>query len=317
MRHPGLALLFFLAVFLAVPCIHAQTARQSTHLVPTGKGWGETSATPPARVGVNGGATSGIDYHGGPVMPGSVNLYFIWYGNFVKGAAASDSGETQTLLTTLFGPGGLGGSTWARINSTYAGASQAVTGDFALADSAYDYYSRGKNLTDDTVAWVVANAIGTHALPNDSNAVYFVLSSSDVDETSGLCTKYCGWHSHTSLSGEDIKIAFVGNPDRCPSACEPQPASPNGSSGADAMASTVAHQVADAITDPDLNAWYDTGGNESADKCAWKWGPLTGNLGQGAYNITVAGHNWLIQMNWENSGAGGCSQELGGRFYQR
>lgn len=311
-----LAALFFLGspIFAA-----AQTARDATHLVPTGKGWGEIQSapipqpwTPPAWVTIN-----GILNHGGPVMAGNVNLYFIWYGNFVNGPAASDSGTTQDLLNTLFGADGLGGSPCALINSTYYDKAHKVTGDFALLESTNDYYSRGKTLSDSSVAAVVANAINSRVLPKDSNGVYFVLTSSDVNETSGFCTQYCGWHSRTTIAGADIKIAFVGNPDRCPTSCEEQVTSPNGDSGADAMASTMAHEVIETTNDPDLNARYDANGNESADKCVWKYGPVTGILGDGAYNMSVAGHNWLIQMNWENARGGGCDQKLGGRFYSQ
>ena len=35
-----------------------------------------------------------------------------------------------------------------------------------------------------------------------------------------------------SIAGADIKYAFVGNPDRCPSACSAQTISPNGNAGA-------------------------------------------------------------------------------------
>jgi hypothetical protein len=99
------------------------------------------------------------------------------------------------------------------------------------------------------------------------------------------------------------------------SACEEQTKSPNGDSGADAMASIMAHETNEAISDPNLNAWYDTSGNENSDKCAWKWGPVTGTLGNGGYNMTAASHHWLIQMNWENARGGGCDQALGGKFY--
>jgi hypothetical protein len=317
LRYLKLAALILPTITLTVVPVNAQTTREAIHLVPNGKGWGETPPITPPRFGLPPHRTNGIYYHGGPIMPGNVNLYFIWYGNFVKGQAASDSSETQSLLTTLFSASGLGGASYARINSTYNDTSHTVTGDFALAQSAYDYYSRGKNLSDGSVAWIVANAIGTHVLPRDANGIYFVLSSSDVAETSGFCTRYCGWHSHAAIAGEDIKIAFVGNPDRCPSACEEQLISPNGDSGADAMASVTTHEIMEATNDPDLNAWYDTSGNESGDKCAWKWGPVTGILGNGAYNMTVAGHNWLIQMGWENAEGGGCTQELDGPFYQR
>ena len=38
------------------------------------------------------------------------------------------------------------------------------------------------------------------------------------------------------------------------------------------MASIIAHELEEAVTDPDLNAWYDTRGYENADKCAWTFG---------------------------------------------
>jgi hypothetical protein len=38
------------------------------------------------------------------------------------------------------------------------------------------------------------------------------------------------------------------------------------------MASIIAHELEEAATDPDLNAWYDRRGMENADKCAWTFG---------------------------------------------
>jgi hypothetical protein len=96
-----------------------------------------------------------------------------------------------------------------------------------------------------------------------------------------------------------------------------QTVSPNGDSGADGMASIMVHEASEAVTDPNLNAWYDASGNESADKCAWKFGPVTGALGHGAYNQTFGTYNWLIQMEWENSRGGGCDKALGGKFYNQ
>jgi hypothetical protein len=310
------------ALFALTPLVGAaaQATRTATHFTPNGKGWGSVDLTQPPRGIWNppkGTTSNGIFYHGGPVMPGTVNLYFIWYGNFVNGPAPSDSDTTEDLLTSLFGAGGLGASPYARINSTYADRSRAVGGAFVLAESANDYYSRGTRLSDASVAAIVASAINNSVLPKDTNGIYFVLTSSDVTETSGFCTQYCGWHGHTNIANGDIKIAFVGNPDRCPNACVEQLISPNADTGADSMASTIAHEVNEAANDPDLNAWYDANGNESGDKCAWKWGPITGTLGNGGYNLTVAGRNWLIQMNWENARGGGCDLKLGGKFYNQ
>jgi hypothetical protein len=296
---------------------HAQVAKHSSHMVPTGKGWaaeqvnGPRSATPGAVTTGN-----GILYHGGPVMPGNVNVYFIWYGNWTNGSRASDRPGTVSLLNSLFASsGGIGGSGYEKINSTYGDTTHNVSGNVALKSSTIDNYSQGTRLRDSGVQQVVTNAISSGRLPKDTNGLYFVLTSSDVSETSGFCTKYCGWHTRGTILSSDIKFSFVGNPDRCPAACEMETVSPNGNSGADGMASIMAHETEETISDPDLNAWYDASGAENADKCAWKFGPTVGTLGNGAYNETFGSHNWLIQMNWENARGGGCDQALGGKFY--
>jgi hypothetical protein len=159
----------------------------------------------------------------------------------------------------------------------------------------------GTSLSDAQIKAIVSTAITSGALPLDASGVYFVLTSADVTASSGFCTQYCGWHTHGTISGSDIKYAFIGNPDRCPSACAAQTTSPNGNAGADGMASIIAHELEESASDPDLNAWYDTRGYENADKCAWTFGSTT-TLPSGAkYNMTLGSNNYLIQQNWVNA----------------
>jgi len=134
-----------------------------------------------------------------------------------------------------------------------------------------------------------------------------VLTSKDVNETSGFCTQYCGWHAHAMILGMDTKFAFVGDAARCPSACAAQTTvSPNNNIGADAMASVIAHETEEMVTDPDLNAWYDHRGLENADKCAWKFG-TTYQTANGSYaNMKLGTMDYLIQQNWENANGGNC-----------
>jgi hypothetical protein len=90
----------------------------------------------------------------------------------------------------------------------------------------------------------------------------------------------------------------IGNSDRCPSACAEQTTGPNGNAGADGMASVLAHELEEAHTDPQLNAWYDNRGYENADKCAWTFG-ATYIAGNGAKaNVKLGGRDYLIQQNW-------------------
>ena len=134
-----------------------------------------------------------------------------------------------------------------------------------------------------------------------------MLTSADVNETSGFCTAYCGWHTYGTIAGSNIKYAFVGDAGRCPYACSWQSTSPNGNVGADAMASIIAHELSESVTDPNLNAWYDSRGAENADKCAWTWGKTSTASNGSLYNLVVNGYQYLIQQNWVNAGGGYCA----------
>src|SRR5437667_288031 len=80
----------------------------------------------------------------------------------------------------------------------------------------------GAILNDAGIQTIVSAAITSGRLPKDTSGVYFVLTSADVNETSGFCTQYCGWHTSGFISGSDIKYSFVGNGNRCPSSCTAQ-----------------------------------------------------------------------------------------------
>ncbi|HEX4597200.1 MAG TPA: hypothetical protein VH278_05400 [Burkholderiaceae bacterium] len=303
------ALLFLLLTsalsVLALARAAGVRADDGTVYRPTGKGWGEIDESPGAadraRTAQLRNHGTGIYYHGGPLLdsPAGANAYAIWYGNWSGNSAL-------TILPDMLGH--IGGSPYFNINTTYYDGSQRhVVNAVTFMGSTTDSYSQGSALSDSGVEAVVSRAISSGALPKDTNGVYFVLTSADVNETSGFCTQYCGWHTSGSIAGSDIKFAFIGNPDRCPSACEAQTTSPNGNSGADGMANIIGHELEEAVTDPDLNAWYDNRGYENADKCAWTFGNTSTAPNGSHYNMTLGSREYLIQRNWVNAGSGGCA----------
>jgi len=244
-------------------------------------------------------ANNGISYHGGPIILGTTNAYVIWYGNWTGNSAT-------TILTQLLSS--IGGSPYFNINTTYFnGSNVKVSNSVSYGGSTTDNYSRGASLSDASILGITSDAITSGRLPKDPNAVYFVLTSSDVGETSGFLTQYCGWHTHGSVSGTDIKYSFVGDPSANLSACSVQSTSPNGNAAADAMASVIAHELEEAVTDPDLNAWYDTRGYENADKCAWTFGTTSLAANGSKYNMTLGARQFLIQRNWVNASGGFCA----------
>ena len=236
------------------------------------------AGNPPA--GSTGTITPVITYHNGAVM-GAPTVYLIWYGNWNQ-SNGSDTPAGQTIVNDFLY--GLSGSAYYVTNASYPG----VSGIFSIGGSFIDSYSQGSNLSDRKVATIVSNAINSGRLPKDGSGIYFVLTSSDVAETSGFCSRYCGWHTYGTLSGTNIKYAFVGNANRCLNACSIQTNSPNGNAGVDGMVSVIAHELEEANTDPNLNAWYDANGAEDADKCAWTFGQSLLQTSTGAfYNMTL------------------------------
>ena len=163
-------------------------------------------------------------------------------------------------------------------------------------------YTRGAALSDWDIQNVVYDALNAKALPVDGNAVYFVITASDVTATSGygtsntyapapcvvctvvhgravlvcamlavllhtpivyfanlvtpcipasFCKTYCGWHTYGNYGSTAIKYAFIGNAiTQCPYACTEQATSPNDNQAADGMTSIIAHELAEATSDP-------------------------------------------------------------------
>jgi hypothetical protein len=257
--------------------------------------------------------TTPITHHGGPVMGGQVNAYVIWYGNWNR-FNGTDTPQGQALVRAFLA--GIGGSPYMEINKSYSIVNgTAITGGvtFGGETSISAKGPQANKLGDRDIGSIVQTAIQNGALPKDVNGVYFVLTSSDVSESSGFCTRYCGWHTRGGILGSDIKYSFVGNAARCLNACSEQLNSPNGNAGVDAMISVIAHELEEAISDPDLNAWYDASGAENADKCAWTFGKTATTPGGASYNVVVGGLPFLIQRNLFHAGAGDyCGLSVGG-----
>jgi hypothetical protein len=279
--------------------------QQSVDVQPDGKGNATLESYLNSGKPTGQAVQAGIQFHGGAIMSGTKTVYYIWYGNWTGNTAT-------TILTSL--AQGIGGSSYFNINTTYTNSAGTAKVDNSVVygGSTTDNYSRGTSLSDAAIQGVVSDAIISGRLPKSTSAIYFVLTSPDVTASSGFCTQYCGWHTHGTISSSDIKYSFVGNPaTKCPSSCSAQTASsPNSNVGADAMASIIAHELEEAATDPDLNAWYDSSGAENADKCAWTFGATSTASNGSKYNMTFGGRNWYIQQNWVNSGTGFCAKSF-------
>jgi hypothetical protein len=260
-----------------------------------------STPNPPAAAGTN-----GINYNGGPVLDtvaGSpTTVYYIWYGDWTL-----DSNANATLTTFAQN---IGGSPYFNINTSYYDGSNknvvnqiAYGGSFTVTKYPSSSSTYLTTLTDSDIQAIVALVN-----PTDTNGLYFVLTSPDVGESTGFCSRYCGWHTYGSIGGRNIKYSFVGDASTaCPSACQWEPSGPNGAGGGDGMTSVVAHELEETVTDPNLNAWYDSSGQENADKCAWTFGTTYTAPNGRLANMVLGGKNYLIQRNWVNAGGGSCA----------
>jgi hypothetical protein len=112
------------------------------------------------------------------------------------------------------------------------------------------------------------------------NADYIVLTPHGV-VPSGFPDGYCAWHSSTQAAGGTV--AFTNLP-YLPDAgygCGANFVHTGPSGLADGVSVVLGHEQAEVETDPLLNAWYDSSGEEVADKCAWQG--IAANPNAGGY----------------------------------
>src|SRR5262252_3662813 len=217
--------------------------------------------------GGTGVVTPQITYHGGQLIQ-TPTIYLIWYGNWNQ-SNGSDNPAGQQIVRDFCNS--IGGSPYFNLNTTYSTNGFNITGNVTFGGEATDTGSSGTRLRDSSILAIVNRAIN-NGLPYNANGVYFVLTSSNVSEPSGFCSRYCGWHTAGNVNAGHVRYSFVGNANRCLNACAAQTTGPNGNAGVDGMVSVIAHELEEATTDPNLNAWYDASGAEDADKCAWTFG---------------------------------------------
>ena len=243
--------------------------------------------------------TSPIIYHNGPLI-NTPTVYIVWYGNWNQGNG-SDTPAGQQIVRDFVNA--IGGSPYFNINTSYSTGGFTITGGVLNGGETSDAYSRGTRLKDSDILTIVNTKITSSQLPYDANGVYFVLTSTDVNEQSGFCRLYCGWHTAATPSAGHVRYSFVGNANRCLSGCAAQTISPNSNPGVDGMISVIAHELEEATTDPDpRSGWVDSGGAENADKCAWTFGHAQYQVANGSWaNMTLGSRNFLIQRNLDHN----------------
>jgi hypothetical protein len=176
-------------------------------------------------------------------------------------------------------------------------------------------------LNESQLATELGKYTAAHKLPVGPGVEYFIFTPSGVGScfsssspsTECAYTGYCGWHTYMGSAGSSTETLFSDMPWAAGiSGCDTNNAFgtgyPNGAaSGIDPVVGVWSHEASETMTDPNLNAWYESAtGAENGDKCAYVYGSggygsMAGlpNNGSGFYNYTLAGHQYLAQMEWD------------------
>ena len=227
-----------------------------------------------------GGGHNNISYHGGPVLH-NAKVVMIFWGTFPNGYTT----ELQNFRNQF----GMTGEFNTITQYSDGGGNIQLTNLAAGTADWFDPSTPPTNVTDAVVQSKVQAYLNTHAWDNET--IYEVFIPSTSYSSSGSSTscggpnlQYCAYHGHFSYQGHDVKYSI-----------EPWA----GCSGCQSFGDVAkdqehftCHETREAVTDPDLNAWFDRQGAEADDKCAWSPAPFIGSGGFG------------YQYEWSNADSG-------------
>ena len=218
-------------------------------------------------------------YHGGPVMTSGAYVEPIFWGpRWNDPAFVADK---ITGIQSFYG--GIGGSSYAATNTEYTQTGGSNVGTQVTLGSTHVDLSTAPGGNSTSTILDKACSAATNLMTDGYYPVY-------VDTRRGHA-RYCAWHSAgTCPNGVTVQFAFFFNLDG-DAGCDPDDTSGKHSQGLAALGNVSGHELSEALTDPHLDAWYDSSGAENSDKCAWTFGtPL----------LTFGGSQWKIQGNWSN-----------------
>lgn len=216
--------------------------------------------------------------HGGPVQS-TPRVYIDFWG------WTSDPSGEQTYLTNFLSS--IGGTSWLSVVKQYGGGSPSslLAGTWSHSASVPSHPSDGQIQAE-------AAAAASHFASGNSVNVEIVVATPTKHSSSGFGTQWCAYHGAVSA---DPNVTYTNLPYISDAGYSCGAGSVNSPGTLDGVSIVEGHELAESITDPLLNAWYDAQGYEIGDKCAWY------NL----HNINTSRGTFAVQPLWSNS-ANGC-----------
>lgn len=246
-----------------------------------------------------------LQYNGGPVeAAGSKNFLIFW-----EPTGSTVASNYNSTLQRFFGD--VGGSSLYGVASQYyettSAGNQNILNLAAVGGAWTDTTAYpSSTLQDSDVQNEVSKAIKANGWPTGIGDEYFVyLAKGENECLNGSCSfsTFCAYHGEFASGSSTVLYAAMPYAGTNLSGCGIQSGAgtPNGAD-TDAEISIASHELMETVTDPMLNAWFDASGAEIGDKCAYTYGP-TGSNGA---DLTVNGHPYIVQEEFDNASLG-CS----------
>jgi len=306
----------------AVPRLTVSRPGGVAHIMPTVAGAAARKAAA-AKQGTQ-LASPALLYHGGPVMYPYVQLYTIFWipsklqnGGFTKFspkystinwfAAAYHGGHgLQNIATQYYQTSG--GATAYIQNVGWAAGYYFDTAPYP-ASGCTDTATPGNCITDAQIRAEIAKVMSINGWTGGLNKIFLLFTSynegSCFDSSSASCayTQYCAYHSYF-MQGS-TPVIYTNEPYATNGCLASGQTAPNGDAG-DLAANSASHEIEESITDPLLNAWFDSSGNENGDLCNFVFGTNTWAGPSTAGNQMWNGFVFELQQEWDNN-AGACA----------
>lgn len=236
-----------------------------------------------------------LTYHNGPLLTAGpvIPVYIIWYGGFSQAQRA-----TIKAFFASFGPNAPSTvpsiRSWWSLTAGYKDTKGTpVAPSLSVAGEESFAAQPKKVLANPDIRALVVRSL--KKLPANSNAIYVVLTSADV-QLEEFCLNSCASHfasNQTLTKGKSLPYIWAGNPGtQCPGLCawpfaKPQYGPPNfvpllppsGDVGIDGLLINLASVLAGTVTNPFDTGYYQGDASaplEAATACA-------GTYGVGAY----------------------------------
>jgi len=200
--------------------------------------------------------------HGGHEISGAGFFAIYWNSSVANSPDSQGTGTLQTEIANF-------ASTFDKdldynLIQQYS-ATDTISSTLTFAGDLVDTRPTQSSIADSKVKSYIASLFNSGLVTANANTIYGVYFPSSMKITSqggSSCAAFCGYHGHFAYNGKDIKYAVFPYTD-CRACSVP------GKAVADILTIVTSHEIREAVTDPDLNAWYDSAGYEADDKCAW------------------------------------------------